>query len=64
MQGQPPLVTLQGDRVAVSRGPMAALVAIKELGTNGGGFVLLLQAATTHMPPRWGLVNRGLRKSC
>ncbi|TGE25173.1 potassium-transporting ATPase subunit KdpA [Hymenobacter aquaticus] len=36
--GKQPLVTLQGDSVAVSRGPVAAMVAIKELGTNGGGF--------------------------
>ncbi len=33
-----PLVTVQGDSVNVSRGPAAAMVAIKELGTNGGGF--------------------------
>ncbi|RYU76458.1 potassium-transporting ATPase subunit KdpA [Hymenobacter persicinus] len=38
MLGKQPLVTLQGDSVAVSRGPVAAMVAIKELGTNGGGF--------------------------
>ncbi len=29
---------MQGDTVNVSRGPAAALVAIKQLGTNGGGF--------------------------
>lgn len=38
LQGKQPLITLQGDSVAVSRGPVAAMVAIKELGTNGGGF--------------------------
>ncbi|MBD3581204.1 potassium-transporting ATPase subunit KdpA [Flavobacterium selenitireducens] len=32
------IVTLQGDAVEVSRGPAAAFVAIKHLGTNGGGF--------------------------
>lgn len=36
--GKQPLITLQGDTTAVSRGPVAAMVAIKELGTNGGGF--------------------------
>jgi K+-transporting ATPase ATPase A chain len=36
--GKTPLVTVQGDSVNVSRGPAAAMVAIKELGTNGGGF--------------------------
>ena len=38
LQGKQKLITLQGDSVAVSRGPVAAMVAIKELGTNGGGF--------------------------
>jgi len=38
LQGKQPLVTMQGDSVAVARGPVAAMVAIKELGTNGGGF--------------------------
>jgi K+-transporting ATPase ATPase A chain len=38
MQGKQPLITVQGDTTAVSRGPAAAMVAIKELGTNGGGF--------------------------
>ena len=38
LQGKQRLITVQGDSVAVSRGPMAAMVAIKELGTNGGGF--------------------------
>ena len=32
------IITLQGDTVQVSRGPMAGFVAIKQLGTNGGGF--------------------------
>ncbi|HEY5368203.1 MAG TPA: potassium-transporting ATPase subunit KdpA [Hanamia sp.] len=32
------ITSLQGDTVHVSRGPVAAFVAIKQLGTNGGGF--------------------------
>ena len=32
------LTTVQGDTMHVSRGPVAAFVAIKHLGTNGGGF--------------------------
>ena len=36
--GKQPLRTLQGDTTAVSRGPAAAMIAIKQLGTNGGGF--------------------------
>lgn len=31
-------VSLQGDTVQVARGPVAAMVAIKQTGTNGGGF--------------------------
>lgn len=37
-EGKDTLTTLQGDTVQVSRGPAAAFVAIKQLGTNGGGF--------------------------
>src|ERR1700744_6329138 len=37
-QGKGQFVSLQGDTVNVSRGPSAAMVAIKQLGTNGGGF--------------------------
>ena len=32
------IVTLQGDTVQVSRGPAAGMIAIKQLGTNGGGW--------------------------
>jgi len=38
MEGKDSIVSLQGDSVQVSRGPVAAFVAIKHLGTNGGGF--------------------------
>lgn len=37
-EGKDTIVTVQGDTVQVSRGPVAAFVAIKHLGTNGGGF--------------------------
>lgn len=37
-EGKDTITTLQGDSVQVSRGPVAAFVAIKHLGTNGGGF--------------------------
>jgi K+-transporting ATPase ATPase A chain len=36
--GKDNILSLQGDTVHVSRGPAAAMVAIKQLGTNGGGF--------------------------
>lgn len=38
LEGKDTMVTMQGDTVQVSRGPVAAFVAIKQLGTNGGGF--------------------------
>lgn len=37
-KGAEEVITLQGDTVNVARGPVAAMVAIKQLGTNGGGF--------------------------
>lgn len=36
--GAAQVITLQGDSVQVARGPVAAMVAIKQLGTNGGGY--------------------------
>lgn len=36
--GKDTMTTLQGDTVQVSTGPAAAFVAIKHVGTNGGGF--------------------------
>lgn len=36
--GKDRIVTLQGDTVGVSRGPAAGMIAIKHLGTNGGGW--------------------------
>ncbi|RZK97914.1 MAG: potassium-transporting ATPase subunit KdpA, partial [Pedobacter sp.] len=36
--GKDSIVTLQGDTVQVSRGPAAGMIAIKQLGTNGGGW--------------------------
>jgi len=32
------IITLQGDTVNVAKGPVAAMIPIKELGSNGGGF--------------------------
>ena len=37
-EGKQTMLTLQGDTVHVSTGPVAAFVPIKHLGTNGGGF--------------------------
>lgn len=37
-EGKDQFISLQGDTVNVSRGPAAAMIAIKHLGTNGGGW--------------------------
>jgi potassium-transporting ATPase potassium-binding subunit len=37
-KGKDQFISMQGDTVNVSRGPAAAMVSIKQLGTNGGGF--------------------------
>ncbi len=37
-KGKDQYISIQGDTVNVSRGPAAAMIAIKQLGTNGGGF--------------------------
>ncbi|MBK8565537.1 MAG: potassium-transporting ATPase subunit KdpA [Saprospiraceae bacterium] len=37
-EGKDSMITMQGDTVQVSRGPVAAFVAIKQAGTNGGGY--------------------------
>jgi potassium-transporting ATPase potassium-binding subunit len=37
-EGKDSIVNMQGDTVGVSTGPVAAFVAIKHVGTNGGGY--------------------------
>lgn len=37
-KGRDTITTVQGDTVQVSRGPAAGMIAIKHLGTNGGGW--------------------------
>ena len=37
-KGKDQFVSMQGDTVNVSRGPSATMIAIKQLGTNGGGY--------------------------
>lgn len=38
LEGKDTITTLEGNEQNISRGPVAAFVAIKQLGTNGGGF--------------------------
>jgi K+-transporting ATPase ATPase A chain len=37
-RGKGQFISMQGDTVNVSSGPAAAMIAIKQLGTNGGGY--------------------------
>lgn len=37
-KGKVTLISLQGDTLHVSRGPAAGMIAIKQIGTNGGGW--------------------------
>lgn len=37
-EGKDQFISMQGDTINVSRGPAAAMIAIKHLGTNGGGW--------------------------
>jgi K+-transporting ATPase ATPase A chain len=37
-KGKDTIIGLQGDTIHVSRGPAAAMIAIKQTGTNGGGW--------------------------
>jgi len=37
-KGPHKIITLQGDTVTVAKGPVASMIPIKELGSNGGGF--------------------------
>ena len=37
-KGKDTITTLQGDAQQISRGPAAAMIAIKQLGTNGAGY--------------------------
>jgi potassium-transporting ATPase potassium-binding subunit len=37
-EGRDTITTLQGDAVQVARGPAAGMIAIKHIGTNGGGW--------------------------
>ncbi|MBL7803386.1 MAG: potassium-transporting ATPase subunit KdpA [Saprospiraceae bacterium] len=52
-EGKDTIVTLQGDTVQVSRGPVAGFVAIKQAGTNGGGYYGTNSAHPLENPTVW-----------
>ena len=52
-EGKEQIITLQGDTVSVSRGPSAAMIGIKQIGTNGGGFFGTNSAHPLENPNYW-----------
>ena len=53
LQGSIDVTTLEGAKQTISMGPMASQEAIKELGTNGGGFMSANSAHPFENPNAW-----------
>lgn len=53
IEGKASIHTLEGNAVQVARGPAAAMVAIKQLGTNGGGFFGANSSHPLENPTYW-----------
>ncbi len=53
LEGNENVTTLEGAKQTISRGPVAAIVAIKQLGTNGGGFFGANSAHPFENPSAW-----------
>ncbi len=53
LDGAAKVTTLEGGEQTVARGPVAAIVAIKQLGTNGGGFFGTNSAHPLENPSAW-----------
>ncbi|WAH44721.1 potassium-transporting ATPase subunit KdpA [Alicyclobacillus fastidiosus] len=56
LQGAQVVHTLQGQIQTISRGPVASLEAIKQLGTNGGGYFNANSAHPYEDPSAWTTV--------
>ena len=52
-EGKQDIITLQGDTVSVARGPSAAMIGIKQIGTNGGGYFGTNSAHPLENPNYW-----------
>ena len=52
LSGYTPVTTLEGVGQTIAQGPVAAMEAIKDLGTNGGGFFNANAAASLREPHR------------
>lgn len=53
LDGAAQVTTLEGGEQTVARGPVAAVVAIKQLGTNGGGYFGTNSAHPLENPSAW-----------
>lgn len=53
LDGAAKVTTLEGGEQTVARGPVAAVVAIKQLGTNGGGYFGTNSAHPLENPSAW-----------
>lgn len=53
LDGNVKVTTLEGGEQTIARGPVAAIVAIKQLGTNGGGFFGANSAHPFENPNAW-----------
>lgn len=53
IEGKASIHTLEGNSIQVARGPAAAMVAIKQLGTNGGGFFGANSSHPLENPTYW-----------
>jgi K+-transporting ATPase ATPase A chain len=53
LEGNATVTTLEGGEQTIARGPVAAVVAIKQLGTNGGGFSGTNSAHPFENPSAW-----------
>ncbi len=53
LEGSAKVATLEGGEQTIARGPVAAVVAIKQLGTNGGGFYGANGAHPLENPSAW-----------
>ncbi len=53
LEGAATATTLEGASQAIARGPVAAFVAVKQLGTNGGGFFGPNSAHPLENPGMW-----------
>ena len=53
LEGAAKVTTLDGSEQTIARGPVAAVAAIKQLGTNGGGFFGVNSAHPFENPNAW-----------